>query len=127
MDGPDIYSEMKSLDWVSLKCKITRSRTDLKFYLGPSDLKSVRMKYNRVDFMSKHQFEPLEYNEELPEFNSSQELIQQDINTSDQINMLPSGSWILRDRLAEQHQEIFDPGPQAISPAYADEITPTRQ
>ena len=80
------------------------------------EFRKVKKKYNPSNFKSKHQLELTEFDEELSEFSTFQESIQQDIITSERIR-LPSGSWILPGRLTSHHKETHqcDPDSQQIT------------
>ena len=79
----------------------------MKPYTGPTEFKNVRKRYNPKDFMSKHQFDLIEHEDEMISQSASQRSSQDSQNTSERIR-LPSGSWILRDTVTGQHRAAFE-------------------
>ena len=81
-----------------------RSITHMKSYKGPSEFRNVKHQVNPTLFMSKHQFKIIEDDEDLEILEENTPSSYVDQNSQERIR-LPSGQWILRNRITGEQRE----------------------
>ena len=94
----EVCYELESLNWANPRFKIVRSITHMKSYKGPTEFRNVKHQVNPTLFMSKHQFEIIEDDEDLEILEENTPSSYVDQNSQERIR-LPSGQWILRNRI----------------------------
>ena len=100
----DICYEMEALNWAEDNFKIVRSISHIKPYVGPTNFTRVKRKANPSEFKSKHQFEIIEEDDGIIKTNKSTINMPMNVDTEERIR-LPSGTWILRDRVTGSSRE----------------------